>query len=276
MARYLLRNASDITFEDFQALAYDTTLYWPMTELPSYARRLRTLEGADPDLAARVRPYLEHLLDWDFRSSLTSTQATLAVGWYEELYGRGYPVETLKPEYVNDMPARFLALERAAEKLTELYGDWRVPYGDVHRIQRHANQPSAGAVPFSDDEPSLPLAGVPRPARRRVHAVPLAAHDTRRRRGPQAALRRDRRLLHGRLRVRRENRGRELPPLRPEPPTRFAPTSSTRLACCRKDGSSRRGSTGTTSRPTRRGPTGRATHGRCPPVIRVTSPQGWR
>ena len=160
VARYLLRNATDITFEDFQDLAYDTTLYWPMTEIPVYARRLETLERTDPDLAARVRPYLEHLLDWDYKSSLTSTQATLAVGWYEELYGRGYPVETLKPEYVNDMAARFLALERAAEKLTELYGDWQVPYGDIHRIQRHADQPSAGAVPFSDDEPSLPLAGV--------------------------------------------------------------------------------------------------------------------
>ncbi len=160
MARYLLRNARDITFEDFQALAYDTTLYWPMTELPVHARRFAKLEGTDPDLAARVRPYLEHLLDWDFRSSLTSTQATLAVGWYEELYGRGYPVETLKPEYVNDLPARFAALERAASKLTELHGDWRVPYGEIHRIQRHPDQPAASAVPFSDDQPSLPLAGV--------------------------------------------------------------------------------------------------------------------
>ena len=160
MARHLLRGAQEITFEDFQALAYDTTLYWPMTELPAYARRLEQLAGADPELAARVRPYLEHLLDWDFKSSLTSTQTTLAVGWYEELYGRGYPVETLKPEYTGDMAARFLALERAASKLTELYGDWRVPYGDIHRIQRHANQPAASGVPFSDDEPSLPLAGV--------------------------------------------------------------------------------------------------------------------
>ncbi len=160
MARHLLRSAQDLTFEDFQALAYDTTLYWPMTELPGYARRLETLARTDPELAARVRPYLEHLLDWDFKSSLTSTQTTLAVGWYEELYGRGYPVETLKPEYVGDMAARFVALEQAASKLTELYGDWRVPYGDIHRIQRHANQPASSGVPFSDDEPSLPLAGV--------------------------------------------------------------------------------------------------------------------
>ncbi len=160
MARYLLRNANDLTFEDFQSLAYDTTLYWPMTEVPVYARRLEKLERSDPEMVARVRPYLEHLEDWDFKSSLVSTQATLAVGWYEELYGRGYPVETLKPEYVDDVAARFAALERAAAKLVELYGDWRVPYGDIHRMQRHANQLESSGVPFSDDQPSLPLAGV--------------------------------------------------------------------------------------------------------------------
>ena len=40
--------------------------------------------------------YLDHLLDWDCRSSIDSTQTTLCALWYEELYGRGYPVETLK------------------------------------------------------------------------------------------------------------------------------------------------------------------------------------
>ncbi len=160
VARYLLRQARDITFEDFQALAYDTTLYWPMTEVPVYARHLRALHATHPELAARVAPFLDHLQDWDFRSSLESTQATLAVEWYEQLYGRGYPVETLKPEYTTDMPARFRALERAAQRLEELYGSWKVPYGDVHRIQRHENVADRGDVPFSDAEPSLPLAGV--------------------------------------------------------------------------------------------------------------------
>ncbi len=160
MARFLLRRAEKLTFQDFQDLAYDTTLYWPMTEIPVYVRRLDALRKTHPDLARRVSPYLAHLSNWDFKSSLSSTQATLAVEWYEQLYGRGYPVETLKPEFTHDIPARFEALEHAALRLEELYGGWKVAYGDVHRLQRHEDQPDRDSVPFSDSVESLPVAGV--------------------------------------------------------------------------------------------------------------------
>lgn len=156
MSRYLLRRANDFTFEDFQALAFDTTLYWPMTELPRYERRFEALKESNPDLAERVRPYIEHLLDWDYTSSIESTHTTLTVEWYEQLYGRGYPVETLKPEFVNDVEARFRALITAADRLRERYGEWRIPYGAIHRIQRAPSD----AVVFSDVLPSLPIAGV--------------------------------------------------------------------------------------------------------------------
>ncbi|MDA1076211.1 MAG: penicillin acylase family protein, partial [Proteobacteria bacterium] len=158
LSRWLLRKAKDVTFEDWQQMAYDTTLYWPMTELPRYERWFAQLE--DADLTRRVKPLLDHLLDWDYRSELDSTQATLAVAWYEELYGRGYPVETLKAEFTHDIPARFDALVNAAKKLEDRYGTWKMPYGDVHRIQRHAPYASAAEVPFDDQLPSLGIAGV--------------------------------------------------------------------------------------------------------------------
>lgn len=160
VSRYLLRNAEGITFDDWQDLAYDTTLYWPMTELPRYRRWFEQLKLDDPALAATVEPYLDHLLDWDCKSSATSTQTTLCVEWYEQLYGRGYPVETLKEEYRTDIPGRFQALVAAADKLEETFGYWKVPYGEVHRLQRHAYQRSTGEVPFSDALPSLPQVGV--------------------------------------------------------------------------------------------------------------------
>ena len=160
MSRYLLRRATNLTFEDWQRLAYDTTLYWPLTELPRYKVHHAALETADLDLFKRVAPYLNHLLDWDCKSAVDSTQATLAVEWYEQLYGRGYPVETLRPRFVGDIPARFQALVDAAKRLESLYGSWKVPYGDIHRIQRHAFYSSTGSVPFDDREESLPLAGV--------------------------------------------------------------------------------------------------------------------
>ncbi len=173
MSRYLLRNAHDITFDDWQKLAYDTTLYWPMTELPRYANWFEELKKSNPDLAGRAAPYLEHLLDWDYKSTASSTQTTLCVEWYEQLYGRGYPVEVLKKEFVNDIPARFQALINAADALTKLFGNWQVPYGDIHRLQRHAYQSGPATVPFSDDLPSIPQVGVRGPL-----GVAFTVYDT--------------------------------------------------------------------------------------------------
>lgn len=157
-SRELLRAMRDVTLQDVQQAAFDTTLYWARQELPAYAAALAELERTHPALAAEVRPYLEHLLDWDGRITAESTQATLCTAWYEELYGPDYPGETLKPAYVQ-MPARFQALLRAAGRLRALYGDWRVPWGDVFRIQRHANVADLVDVPFDDRQPSLPCLG---------------------------------------------------------------------------------------------------------------------
>jgi acyl-homoserine-lactone acylase len=173
ISRYLLRNANGITFEDWQRLAYDTTMYWPMTELPRYARWFEDLKESDPNLAKTVEPYLNHLLDWDYKSTIESTQATLCVEWYEVLYGRGYPVETLKPEYMTDIPARFRALVQAADTLTNLFGTWKVPYGEIHRLQRHPNADGPASVPFSDDLPSIPHVGVRGPL-----GVAFTVYDT--------------------------------------------------------------------------------------------------
>jgi acyl-homoserine-lactone acylase len=166
VSRHLLRKAHDVTFEDWQALAFDTTMYWPLEELPIYERKFRTLKQTDPALAAEVEPYLKHLLDWDCRSSVRSTQATLCVFWYEQLYGllTSSTRETLKPEVLSDVSAQFRALKDAATKLRALYGNWKVPYGDVNRLQRHANIADFfEKIPFNDRLPSLPVAGVQGP-----------------------------------------------------------------------------------------------------------------
>ena len=83
MARLLLRNMKDVTFEDMQKLALDTTMYWAKTELPRYAQMFEDLKVQDPALAARVEPLLKHLLDWDCRATVDSTAATLCHAWYE-------------------------------------------------------------------------------------------------------------------------------------------------------------------------------------------------
>jgi acyl-homoserine lactone acylase PvdQ len=150
-----------------------------LVNLPRLALELKAFENTDSALAAKAKPYLDHLLQWDCRSTIDSTPTTLCVAWYEELYGRGYPVETLKSEFVAKPALKFQALITAAEKLQGFYGDWRVRWGEISRMQRHANFADATKIPFSDALPSLPCAGVPGPlgvAFNTYYAPPNAQH----------------------------------------------------------------------------------------------------
>jgi penicillin amidase len=163
MSRHILSPWNNITFEGLQQAAFDTTMYWAMTELPRLNELFRELQEKEPVLARQVEPYFSHLLDWDYRCTLDSTQATLCEAWYRELYGAAYPGETLKPQFEMDPLLKFRALLQAASTLQTIHGNWKVPWGEVFRIQRHANVADLIEVPFCDEEPSLPCPGVPGP-----------------------------------------------------------------------------------------------------------------
>ena len=163
VSRMLLRKLHGATFDDLQRLAFDTTLYWPLIEIPRHQRELEVLKASNPELAAKAAPLIAHLADWDFRSSVTSTQTTLCAAWYQELYGTGYPAENLKPEYQESQAKRFEALLVAAAKIKALYGDWKVPWGDISRMQRHANHAEGALVPFDDKLTSIACPGAPGP-----------------------------------------------------------------------------------------------------------------
>lgn len=163
ISRKLIREMKDVTFEDLEKSAFDTTIYWALTELPKYAREFEALKKTDPDLAAKVEPYLKHLLDWDCKGSAESTQATLCVDWYAQLYEGFYPAEVLKKQYLTNPKLKFNALIVAAEKLKTVHGDWQVPWGKVNRIQRVANVADMLKISFKDDKLSYPSLGMPGP-----------------------------------------------------------------------------------------------------------------
>jgi acyl-homoserine-lactone acylase len=164
MSRLILNDAHDLTFEDWSALAYDTRMYWPMTEIPKLAADYEALKTNQPQLAAEVAECWEHLQSWDFRSSIESTQTTLVVAWYEQLYGFGYPAETLKSEFA-DRQSWFLALKNAADKLNGLHGTWKHPWGKAHLLQRAADQPDVqhAGIGLNSFQKHLPCPGTPGP-----------------------------------------------------------------------------------------------------------------
>jgi penicillin amidase len=162
-SRQILRGLESLTFEEMRKLAYDTTLYWPQEYLPEYARRFEALRASDPALAAKVEPYLSHLLEWDCSVTPESTQATLCEAWYEELYGMEYPAETLLPQYVDRPDRQFEALVAAAGKLEARHGDWRVPWASLFRAQRKPEMVDLVQLAFDDNKPSLPTLAAPGP-----------------------------------------------------------------------------------------------------------------
>ena len=163
VSRQLLDAASDLTFAELKEMAFDTTVYWAQHHLPEYGRRFEQLKQDDPELAAKVQPYIEHLLDWDCRITADSTAATLCEAWYEELYSMDYPAETLLPRFVEDPKREFEALEKVAKSLKTRHGDWRVPWGELFRIQRQPEMIDLLGLTYDDRLKSLPSLAGPGP-----------------------------------------------------------------------------------------------------------------
>ncbi len=162
VSRLLLRNADAVTFEGFQKLAFDTTLYWPLVSLPVYEREFKRLEESDPQMFAAAKPYFEHFYGWDCKTSHDCTRTALCLQWYTEMYGRS---ERIEPEFTLHPEQKYAALVKAAKTLEHFHGTWKITWGELNRMQRVANAPSpkAAAAGLDDSKPSIPVIGAPGP-----------------------------------------------------------------------------------------------------------------
>ena len=164
LARELLSNANDVTFDWYQQLCFDPTLYWPRIEKANWQREFKFMKQTDPEIAAKLEPYIDALTKWDGKADKKSKVALLCISWYEELYGTSQS-ERIKNEYRGNPRKQLIALGRVARQLEEMHGDWRLPWGEVHRLQRtaySADTMEAGVslLPFAD---SQACAGAPGP-----------------------------------------------------------------------------------------------------------------
>lgn len=164
LARELLSNANEVSFDWYQQLCFDSTLYWPKMEKSNWQRQFTLMQQTEPKLAAKLKPYLDALIEWDDKADKKSQAALLCISWYEELYGTSQ-AENIKSEYKDNPRKQLIALGRVAKRLEELHGDWRLPWGEVHRLQRtaySADTMEAGVslLPFAT---SQACAGAPGP-----------------------------------------------------------------------------------------------------------------
>jgi len=146
ISRRILWNKDKFTFYDWAKAGFDTYVIQAETEIPVLA------EAFDKQHPTKLAEPVAELRNWDHVSTVKSVPMTLYLLWHEKQYGTAvFPPARPKQE-----PLQSLA--EVVDTLEKSFGTWRVPFGDLNRLERRQ---SGGEEPFSDSAPSLPIAGAP-------------------------------------------------------------------------------------------------------------------
>ena len=140
----VLEGKTDFTLQSLIAAAYDSYLTWFEPMLPALVRDYDALPASDARKGQLADP-IALLRDWDLRWGAQSVETSLAVFWADALPRQG----------TDDAGVRLEALASATERLTEDFGSWRTPWGEINRFQRLTGDI---VQPFNDDGPSTPVA----------------------------------------------------------------------------------------------------------------------
>jgi acyl-homoserine-lactone acylase len=155
----LLAGKRDFTLPTLIGSAFDSYLTAFPRLIPALLGSYDLLPDEDPRRRTLAKP-VELLRGWNYRWSAESAATSLAVFWGEELWratsggsATGLPrYDAMAAPAASE--ARLTALQVAADRLTQDFGSWRVPWGQINRFQR-----LTGAIdqPFSDAAPSIPV-----------------------------------------------------------------------------------------------------------------------
>ncbi|MGI9037465.1 MAG: penicillin acylase family protein [Gemmatimonadota bacterium] len=160
----LLQDRKDFTLESLRDVAYDS--YQPAfaQTIPSLIAAYDEVPDSHP-LKRRLRAQIDVLRDWDYRWGVGSIAMTVALHWMNELWEGvrdRIPDKDLKSEVelidyttaLSSTDEKLEALAAVSDRLTEHFGTWRTPWGEINRFQRLSGQVEQ---PFSDDAPSIPV-----------------------------------------------------------------------------------------------------------------------
>ncbi len=174
----VLQGQTDFTLDSLIEAAYDPFLpffeelvprLFLITAVDSPARvqadpgDITAAPGTDVfSIASDTLEYIDLLRGWDFRWSVDSVETSLAVYWATQLMDdvraeasqAGINIYEYMTE--NSTPSQLLgALRTAASTLTQDFGSWQVPWGEINRYQRLNGDL---VQDFDDNAPSLPVA----------------------------------------------------------------------------------------------------------------------
>ncbi len=156
----VLENKKDFTLDSLVAAAYDSYLPAFQEQVPALVKAWDRLPESNP-VKARVSEPIAVLRKWDLRWGVDSVATSLAVYWGERV-ARDVAAEARKAgmpadEYIVKKAAPEQLVESlwgAVDRLTNDFGTWKTPWGDINRYQRL----TADIVQnFNDAGPSIPV-----------------------------------------------------------------------------------------------------------------------
>ncbi|WP_024768626.1 acylase [Aquimarina macrocephali] len=153
----LLKKANGLTLEKLIEIAYDPYL-------PAFEGLIPGLIAAydqSPNPEKSLKEPIEILRNWDFAVSKESVAMSLA-HYYGTIYLRkGNTPKQLKfMERINyfgsesPIEERIAIFKEAVSRLTDDFGSWNIPWGEINRYQRLNGDIKQ---PFNDQKPSMPV-----------------------------------------------------------------------------------------------------------------------
>jgi len=159
-ATMLLEGKSGFTLESLLATAFDSYLTWFDGPLPILIDAWNKLPESDP-VKDGLREQIGVLRDWDQRWGVDSVPTALAVFWGTRVH-RSLGVTARQAGMSADDFMRTPAgghalledLSQASQQLSDDFGTWRTPWGEINRFQRLTGDI---VQPFDDAGPSIPV-----------------------------------------------------------------------------------------------------------------------
>jgi acyl-homoserine-lactone acylase len=176
ISRRVLSERAKFTFEDWAKAAFDTRCIEAETLVPQLVAEWEKLKASDPARAEKTAEAVQLLKSWNGVSTFDSEAMSLFALWS---YTRS--LRQAQSMVKNNPYPELAILEYSMADIAKAWGTWKVKWGEMARIQRVHT--SGELEPFSDEKPSLPVAGGPGNAGIVFNFYPASAKGQKRRYG---------------------------------------------------------------------------------------------
>ena len=151
----LLKNRNGYTLDSLIKIAHDPYLPAFKALIPGLINVYNQYDDKNP----KLREAIETLENWDYKTSKESIAMTLAhfygTRYYQEgKYEKGMTAMERVQFWGSEQGEQLKIFEKTIDQLTNDFGTWKIPWGEVNRYQRLDGDIRQN---FDDSKPSIPI-----------------------------------------------------------------------------------------------------------------------